>query len=294
MVEYGSQEIKQELERRIDLFFEDYEISRSSAGSNLASKLIVDSHDHDDRDSINDIKINVSKFVDALLSNDNTTNPPKYLYLHGAAGIGKTHFINKLKDWILELIPNGVHFENLVVHSATELEGSERDPGVMLSCLRHQLASKKRGAVVFMDEATWLNEPNMVSSCKRVFNGDQSKISTVYFGSGSEGHGIDLAVPPMLTCVASNEVIKDEPLRDRFAIINFPMPTKQALLEYAVKKAQESETFRRQSIDLEELEPMLSRWIKNKSINNFRQVAGNVETFLKSERDSQLSALISE
>lgn len=265
--------VKQELEHRIDKFFADYQITVAT--------------ECDYRDSINNIKIQVKKFIDALLCNGHVTNPPKYLYLQGQPGIGKTYFIGQqLKDWILELIPNSVHYEELAVHSAEELEGSAKMPGVMLSCLRHQLASGKRGTVMFMDEATCLHQQSMLDTCKRVFNGKQSKISTVYFGNGSEGQGIAMDMPPMLTCVAGNDSIEHKPLRDRFKVVHFPLPKKEKLVQYAIEKAQESETFRKHPIDCNVLLPVVSQWIDDNKINNFRQ-ADDVETFLRSEKAAQ-------
>ena len=263
--------IKDELERRIRVFFNDYQIE------------VTSTCDH--RDSINTIVINVNKFVDALLSNGPVVNPPKYLYLKGDSGIGKTHFIGELKKWLLELIPNSIWYEEIKNISMPEqLEGSAKTPGVMLSCLQHQLADGKRGTLIFMDEATWLNDPStsMVSACKRAFNGNQSKISTVYFGSGREGQGTSIDVPPMLTCVASNHDITDGPLANRFAIIPFPMPKKEKLVEYAVEKAQQCATFLKHPVATEILQRVIDQWINDKKIDNFKQ-ADDVETFLKSE-----------
>lgn len=261
--------IKVELERRIRNFFTHYQIN------------VTD--ECDQRNSINDIVIHVKKFVDALLADGPVVNPPKYLYLQGPPGIGKTHFIGQLKDWILELIPNSVDYEEIKnISKPEQLEGSQHTPGVMLNCLQKQLAAGKRGTVIVMDEATWLNEPGMVSACKRAFNGNHSKISTAYFGSGSEGQGTSIDVPPMLTCVASNESIKDGPLSNRFVIIHFPTPNKEKLVEYALAKARQCETFVKHPIDESILARIIDQWITDNKIDNFRR-ADDVETFLNSE-----------
>lgn len=272
-VEIDADNIKQELDHRINEFFINYQITSSP--------------DCDYGDSINTIKIHVNRFVDALLSDSPVINPPKYLYLQGLPGIGKTYFLGKLRDWISELIPNSVHYEDIKdVDTSAKLEGSAETPGAMLSCLRHQLASGKRGSMIIMDDTPCLHNPDMNDVCKRVFNGNQSKISTAYFGNGSEGQGTVIDIPPMLTCVADNRTIEHEPLRTRFAIIHFPMPKKEKLLEYALAKAQQCEMVKKHPIDVDVLRRVIAQWIDDNKIDNFRR-ADDVETFLNSENAAQ-------
>jgi hypothetical protein len=102
-----------------------------------------------------------------------------------------------------------------------------------LRVLRNQCQAKKKGSMVFMDEANWLNEPPFEATSKRVFNGAQSKLTTCYFGTGIDGTGVKLDVPPMLVIVASNNEIKEPALKSRFDCIDFPMPTEAALQNYA-------------------------------------------------------------
>ena len=215
----GSDEINQELDRRIDRFFGDY-----------------------DTKSINldlfKLKSGVHDFVKRLL--DDSQSMPKYIHLHGKGGIGKTRFVRELCKWINELLPNGVNYEDATIEDTQDLEGNQQKPGILLKILRNQLQSGKQGSVVFMDEASWLNNPVTISAAKRVFNGDLTRIATHYFGSGIGGCAINLDMPPTLIFVASNEKIKDANLESRFINIEFPLPTQEALLRYAHKIFEDS------------------------------------------------------
>ncbi|HBR70921.1 TPA: hypothetical protein DIC20_01855 [Candidatus Dependentiae bacterium] len=227
------------------------------------------------------IKDNVQKFIRSLL-NENLADAPRYIYLHGSGGIGKTHFVNQLTEWIEELIPQSVRVENLEVSNAEELEGSAHRPGAMLTVLRNQLMGNKRGSVVFMDEATWLNRSDMVSTAKRVFNGNQSKISTSYFGNGIDGSGIELQIPPMLIFVASNDKINDPALKTRFDSIDFPLPKKERLIEYAKKIASESILIKEQHIDLEAFD--FEHWLEQSKADNFRDIASQIVPAILSQK----------
>ncbi|MCF7800017.1 hypothetical protein K9L05_04100 [Candidatus Babeliales bacterium] len=223
------------------------------------------------------LKSNILTFIKLLL--DESSQTPRYVYLQGPGGIGKTYFVNQLSKWIEEFIPNSVNFENLVITSPDELEGNPTRPGAMLRILRNQLISNKNGSVIFMDEATWLNE--MPSVTKRVFNGDQSKISTTYFGNGLEGSGINLKLPPMLIFVASNEEIKDAALKTRFDSIEFPMPKKEKLISYAEECIEQNDLIKnnfsnKRDINLGNFNFDFNAWIEESKVNNFRDVASLV------------------
>jgi len=256
-------DVKNELNHRIDTFFTDYDQSTNN-------------------DSLNHIKINVSKFIDALI---NPQSPaPRYMYLHGMGGIGKTHFVQTLALWISELIPNGVNFENLIINACDELEGNESRPGVFLKVLRNQSMKNKAGSVVIIDEATWLNDHSMISPAKRTFNGDLSKLSTLYFGSELDGSTVSLDMPPMLIFVASNAKINDAALESRFDVIDYPMPSKATLINHAAAKAQ-------QSIILKEAksvfnEDIITSWLQSLDVKNlnFRYIAGNIEAYLLNKK----------
>lgn len=220
------------------------------------------------------LKSNILTFIKLLLNGN--SQAPRYIYLQGPGGIGKTFFVNQLSKWIEEFMPNSVNFENLVITSPDELEGNPARPGAMLRILRNQLISNKNGSVVFMDEATWLNE--MPSVAKRVFNGDQSKISTTYFGNGLEGSGIDLKLPPMLIFVASNEEITNAALKTRFDTIEFPMPKKEKLITYAQECILQNDLIKnsfvnKRSINLDNFDFDFNAWLEESKVNNFRDVA---------------------
>ncbi len=256
----NADDIMYELDHRIDAFFNNYQ---------------VNNHAHD-REYI---KLNVAKFIDCLV--DPCAPVPRYIYLYGSGGIGKTHFVHALSSWIEELVQNSVHFESPIVNSVDELEGSmERAPGVFLRILRNQLMHKKRGSIVIFDEATWFNEAAMISAAKRVFNNDQSRVSTKYFGEEEPGKTISLPMPPMLIFVASNTAIEDPALKTRFDVVHYPSPTKEALVHEATNVALTSARLRRKEIDL--APQAIPAWIDelNPSDLNFRYVKANVEAYL--------------
>lgn len=249
-------EVIEELNTRIDTFFAQY-------------------NDQSDGQACRLLKINTAKFVLALTGD--TALSSRYIYLHGPGGIGKTHFVRTLAQWFQELLPDTVCFNDLIITSADELEGNRTQPGSMLRVLRNQLLGKKRGSIVFMDEATWLNSPDMVSAAKRVFNGNQSKLSTSYFGSRMDGTGIDIALPPMLIFVASNEDIKDLALESRFDTINFPMPMPQLLIDHALHVAKNSKVLPIARIMPQE---KILSWIQKNKFNNFRAIESKIEQFM--------------
>lgn len=272
-IHINSEGVKQELGRRITTFFNDYQLTKT--------------HDYETCYDITKIVVQVEHFVDALLTDGPVVDRPIYIYLQGPSGIGKTHFAGKLKEWLLELIPNSIHYEEVEnINNPDQLQGSKEQPGVLLNCLRHQLAAGKRGTLILNDEATWVNIPSMVDAGKLAFNGNQSKISTRYFGAGREGQGTAIDVPPMLTFIASNHDISDPFLKNRFAIIHFPMPKQEKIVEYAMQKAQRCAACRQLPCDEGVLRQVITLWIQDEKIDNFKQ-ADFVEVFLRSERGIQ-------
>ncbi|MDR3551108.1 MAG: hypothetical protein P4L31_06875 [Candidatus Babeliales bacterium] len=256
--------VKNELNKRIDTFFGDY-------------------HYQDDSQSLNYIKINVSKFIDSLIEHK-PDQASRHLYFQGSGGIGKTHLVQELSRWIDELMPHAVRFEDLIISSADQLEGNAERPGAFLRVLRNQLMENKRGSLVMIDEATWLNDPAMISSAKRIFNGDRSKLGTSYFGSGVDGTGINLEMPPMLVVVASNDPIKNAELKSRFDVVDYPMPHHKALVNHAIKVAHNSSIAKQSHLAVNSNE--IDAWIhklKEKD-RNFRYVAGNVEAFMLAKK----------
>lgn len=253
------------LHDRIDSFFKDYEFGAAK-----------------DKSITNFcwcIKINTDKFIKALATKK--SQAPRYIYLFGPGGIGKTYFIQKLCSWIEELIPGSVRFENMTITTPTELEGDTERPSAILRVLRNQLMSNKNASVVFMDEATWLNDNGMINSAKRVFNGDQSRISTSFFGAGIEGAGINLAIPPMFIFCAGNKKIDDLALASRFDSPTYPLPKQSALAAHAFNIARQSSSLQKAGIRADiKVQEKLKLWIKNAQIDNFRRAASEVELYL--------------
>ncbi len=266
----SADQTKQELNKRIDEFFGNYKTENCTK-------------------TLTQIKINTSKFIDYILNDETTpmvdTQLPRYLYLHGPGGIGKTHFVQALTQWIDELIPGSVRFEDLVITGADELEGTPQKAGAFLRVLRNQLLENKRGSIVIVDEATWLNDKGMISPAKRIFNGDRSKLSTSYFGSGIDGNGISLEIPPMLIFVASNEVLEDKPLATRFDVIQYPNPTQETLTSFALDYATKSVALKNAQIVPEKSK--IQAWIEKLDTGdlNFRHIASNIEVMLLHEKE---------
>lgn len=252
-------DIKNELDKRIDAFFNEYMINDK------------------EKTSLMHIKINVAKFIDSLV--DKTSRPSHYIYLHGLGGIGKTHFVQTLASWLEELIPNTIYYQDLVINTITELEGDENKPGAFLKILRNQTMENKTGSVIMIDEATWLNDISMVSAAKRIFNGDRARLSTAYFGIDIDGSAVTLDMPPMLIFVASNEELSDPALASRFDIVHYPSPTQETLANYAYKIIQQSTILTKQS-NMISYDAIVD-WINSIEVKNlnFRYVAGNVESY---------------
>lgn len=239
--------IRNQLNKKIDSFFADYENPRD----------------------ISYIKVNVAKFIKLLISNDART--PRYICLYGLGGIGKTFFIKQISDWIKEQVFDCVRLEdNLRISSAANLEGNANTAGIMLDILRTQLLENKRGTILFMDEATWLNNSSMIDPAKRVFNNDESKLSIKCFGDIAN---TDIKLPPMLIFVAMNEDIKDPNLKRRFDVINYPRPTKETLIRHALKTAT--------SLDINITSDEITKWIDNLDVNNhtFNYINANIEAY---------------
>lgn len=256
------QQVKIKLSKKIDNFFREYEL--------------------ENEDYLDYIKINISKFIDLLTADRMEAaamQAPRYIYLHGPGGIGKTHFVQTLSEWIEEFIPRSVQFEDLVINSSDELEGNADRPGAFLRVLRNQLIKNKMGSVIIIDEATWLNDETMISPAKRIFNGDRSKLSTTYFGTTIEGTGVSLEIPPMLIFVASNDPIKDPALKSRFDVIQYPRPNLEALTKHACKIASASSVIKQRGVIIDR--KVIAEWIAKLGENcNFRYIAGNIEAFL--------------
>jgi hypothetical protein len=235
-----------------------------------------------DKESLSFIQINVEKFVDELINGHTSqfSHGPRYIYLHGVGGIGKTHFVQTLAAWLEELIPDSVLFEDLVINSAIELEGNEQMPGALLKVLRNQLMRNKRGSIIMFDEASWLNDANMISSVKRVFNGDRSKLSSAFFGTNIDGSMISFSIPPMLIFVAGNDTIHDAALASRFDLVSYPIPTKESLFNYALSIIHESKIMKNYSVIIDN--DKIYEWIQGlkDSDCNFRYIASRIEGFL--------------
>lgn len=256
------EDIKKELNRRIDNFFNDYK--------NI------------DIQSLIYIKLNLTKFIDSLINKNGQAIilQSRYIHLHGTYGIGKTHFVQTLSEWIEELIPNSVLFENMIINSNDELEGNSEKAGAFLKVYRKQLLEKKHGSIIIIDEASWLNNPEMICSAKRIFNGDRTKLTTTYFGTEIDGSGVNLEIPPMLVFVTSNENIKEAALESRFDSIMFPDPNEKSLIEYAYKLISESEILKTEKKNINF--GMIDNWINNleEKNKNFRFIQSNIEAFI--------------
>lgn len=214
ITDYAISDTLRKLLSKLDDFFKDYKSFNE---------------DHYEK-----LRMNICNFTLTLLGKGNQT---RYLYLSGDGGVGKTFFASKLVEWLEYLIPDSIYFNigDSNITSVEELEGTADKQGILLRVLRSQIMAKKRGSIVIMDEATWINQNDMVSAAKRVFNGALTRISTAYFGSGVDGTGIHLKAPPFLIILLANATINDEALRSRFDNIQFPYPTEDALLSYGKK-----------------------------------------------------------
>lgn len=207
------------LSNRIDRFFESY-------------------NEFEEEIEFNKLKCTILKFLLALMGAE---KPSRYLYLHGKGGIGKTYFANRLGGYINDIVKShcaeestyknndALHTANVIITTSEELEGSGTKPGALLKVLRDQFQSKKRGSIILMDEANWLNDKGIIPSAKRVFNGSLTRVSTDYLGSSIDGTAIGFEASPMLILLAGNDPIEDPALKSRFETILFPHPKQESL-----------------------------------------------------------------
>ncbi|WP_010301742.1 ATP-binding protein [Candidatus Odyssella thessalonicensis] len=181
----------------------------------------------------NILKINIKAFLQDLMG---TPRRPHFLYLQGKGGIGKTHFVKQLWEWINNAAPDLVSYEQERITFPAELEGNELYPGVLLRVLRNKCSMGAKGSIVFIDEANWLNNPEFNAPAKRVFNGKFTSLPVTYLTHGiSNGQEIKLSLPPLLVILVANQEIQDEILRSRFEVVQFPDPKEEALQKYVNK-----------------------------------------------------------
>lgn len=197
----------------INTFFKDYESFKD--GKNLPN-----------------LRISVKNFIQSLIKKG---QQPRPILLHGEGGIGKTYFAKQLTDWIRELLPENVSYEQITITTTRELEGEKGYPGLFLRVLRNQCQRRTRGSIVMMDEATWLNKPEFEAPAKRTFNGALTTLSTTYFGEHLADDKANLTMPLTLTIAAANQPIEEKNLKSRFDHIEFPMPLPNTLNNYAQK-----------------------------------------------------------
>jgi hypothetical protein len=191
----------------------------------------------DDARSLSKVRADILNFLKALTQHHKKQpfDAPRPIFMNGPGGIGKTHFSRSIQKFIGEHIGDCVQFHDITIGDPTDLEGDESKPGLLLRVLQKICTGNALGAVLFMDEATWLNDDHYISTAKRVFNGTLSTLKTSYFGSGVDGTGLDFKLPPILVMVAANEEIKDLALKSRFDNVLFPVPMQTAIVSYGGK-----------------------------------------------------------
>ncbi|CAO5682262.1 MAG: hypothetical protein HEEMFOPI_01644 [Holosporales bacterium] len=183
------------------------------------------------------LKTIIQDFFFSLVGRGNIKT--RYIYLQGKAGIGKTYFVNKIAEWLNEVLNTTVFVDQYTITRPDELEGSDQQPGILLKALSKKCKRKSPGSIIFLDEAEWINTPCFVSSAKRTFNGDQTQIATGFFGLESDGSQLKLSSPPTIILLSGNTPISDEAIKSRFQIINFPHPTQKTLLSFGYEKINE-------------------------------------------------------
>lgn len=257
------------LSARVDEFFKDYE-------------------PFDDEKHLFALKASIDKFVLGLMGGKER---PRYIYLCGSKGLGKTHFARELNRWIAELLPHSTTYSEQEVRSPAELGGAAGVPGFMLGALRIQCCANTNGSVTLVDEAIWINEPPYLGDALKVFEDSRLPLRIKYFGDGMDGKGIALKLPPMLTILAGNKDIEHDALKSRFDFIGFPKPTKKALKKHAFKMIKKHPSAKKvaglfavkideeQTLLKDDYQSDLERSIKN--IDNFRDIESLVHSLVK-------------
>lgn len=240
-----------QLNAKIDGFFAQYEEikwpeKKKKVRQEVEDKKEEGKKEEEDLDEVKkyprfpleNLKMSLQEFLLSLINPKH--RPSRYTYLYGVGGIGKTHFAKQLCGWLNEIVSGFVSVDTFAITTAGELEGNAERPGVMLRTLCNQCKRWEKGSIAFMDEASWLNDPEVVSAAKRVFNGNMAEIETSYFGSAEDGTELKFDVPTMLFLLAGNDEIKDEALESRFNIFPFPMPKEESLVLFAKRKLQDA------------------------------------------------------
>lgn len=217
----------------------------------------------------------------ASFAHPQTEERTKPIYLYGPPGLGKTHFVTCLGEWLTECFPKHFRVRQQVITEPEELEGGGKNPGLFLNVLRESsMGERDQGCILFLDEADWLGKAHFSSKVKRTFNGNYHTLRTRYFGDGIDGQGLSLPLPPLLVILAGNSSIEDEAIRSRFNVIAFPEPKEETFQVYARHKAKGATS---------EQEQKLLSAIKN--CQNFRQVDDVVQALREEWKgDGDLSA----
>lgn len=189
------------------------------------------------------LKTNIRNFVENMAGTKK--HPLRYLFLVGPGGIGKSKFVEQLHSWFEELMPLMINFNKYSVKNAEELEGNDKNKGILLETLGEQLHHQKHGSIVLLDDANWFTEKgSMASAAKRVFNADLSEMNTAYFSQSGTAE-FSLPMTPMLIFFTSNDPISDKHLGSRFDIIHFPCNTTEALKQHALALCEADEEYQR-------------------------------------------------
>ena len=257
----ATESIADSLYKKVDEFFNDYD-------------------DKADQGYRYYLKRNIERFIQLLLKKSDEV--PRYICLHGIGGVGKTEFVKQLRAWMNELLGDCLSFQNIRIGSVSDLTGDGTKPGAMLDVLAGIEAAGKLGAVVFMDEANWLNA--FPADAKEVFNGNQSRIATKYFGSGYKGEGISLEMPPLLIFVAMNKEIEDTALRTRFDVVEYPDIKNSKLVSYAMDKVTPDRLLK--LADAVPTKVKITEWVNTFEPldRNFRYIEGNVSKYFSEHK----------
>lgn len=215
------EKIYQKLHDKVDGFFSDYE---------KFDKLM----------HLPSIKRSIADFIRGILGGEER---PRYIYLHGSLGIGKTFFTESVNKWIEELLPNRTCYFDHKIRDVADLEGGPGVAGVYLSVLKNLCKEDKTAAVLLIDEATWLNRDEFIPSALKVFEKSKGKLQILYSGEGkAEKNNIEIDLPPILTFVAGNDKIENKALSSRFNFIEYPLPKKSTLIRHAIKNIKDDKT----------------------------------------------------
>jgi hypothetical protein len=209
-------------------------------------KNYFDAYQLTDKNDIDLLGASIAQFITQLYAQKPKTT---CIVLTGLTGSGKTHFVEKLHKWLKKNIFFQFYFDRAQIQSKEDLEGTTKEPGILLKTYQRIVGNpKNHGGILYLDEFTFDN-PDLISTIKRVVNGDQTKIPSIFLKQHILEE-FELNLMPILIIISNNQTEKlldlntyEEDIKaiaGRMNIINFPLAKSFTITNFGQKLLKES------------------------------------------------------